>query len=190
MYLQSFNEEGINNIVDKYSTMVYKLAFARTRSKEHADDIFQEVFLRYMRKKPKFKNENHVIGFGYDGTEWGTNGKLKLALFDVSDLENPREKFKTIINASDSELLDNHKSLLFSKERTLIAFSVGNYRTDKVGKVFTIDLEKVFVLRGDIKHNSDVARMLYMDDVLYGVSETNVSAHNINTVEELNRIDL
>jgi len=135
-------------------------------------------------------DENHVIGFGYDGTEWGTNGKLKLALFDVSDLENPREKFKTVIDASDSELLTNHKSLLFSKERNLIAFSVGNYRTDKVGKVFTVDLEKGFTLRGEIKHDSDVARMLYMDNVLYGVSETNVSAHDINTVEELNRIDI
>jgi len=135
-------------------------------------------------------DENHVIGFGYDGTEWGTNGKLKLALFDVSDLENPREKFKTVIDASDSELLTNHKSLLFSKERNLIAFSVGNYRTDKVGKVFTVDLEKGFTLRGEIKHDSDVARMLYMDNVLYGVSETNVSAHNINTVEELNKITL
>ena len=59
MYLQSFTEEGINNIVDKYSTMVYKLAFARTRNKENADDIFQEVFLRYIKKKPKFENETH-----------------------------------------------------------------------------------------------------------------------------------
>lgn len=59
MYLQSFDEEGINNIVDKYSTMIYKLAFARTRNKENADDVFQEVFLRYVRKQPKFENEEH-----------------------------------------------------------------------------------------------------------------------------------
>lgn len=59
MYLQSFTKEGIDNIVDKYSTLVYKLAFARTRNKENAEDIFQEVFLRYIRKQPKFENETH-----------------------------------------------------------------------------------------------------------------------------------
>lgn len=59
MYLQSFDSEVINSIVDKYSDMVYRLAFARTRNKENADDIFQEVFLRYIRKQPKFENEEH-----------------------------------------------------------------------------------------------------------------------------------
>ena len=59
MYSQTFDEEGINEIVDKYSTMVYKLAFARTRDKENAEDIFQEVFLRYIRKQPRFENETH-----------------------------------------------------------------------------------------------------------------------------------
>lgn len=59
MYSQTFDEEGINEIVDKYSTMVYKLAFARTRDKENAEDIFQEVFLRYIRKQPHFENETH-----------------------------------------------------------------------------------------------------------------------------------
>lgn len=59
MYLQSFDSEGINSIVDKYSDMVYRLAFARTRNKENADDVFQEVFLRYIRKQPKFENEEH-----------------------------------------------------------------------------------------------------------------------------------
>lgn len=59
MYLQSFDSEGINSIVEKYSDMVYKLAFARTRNKENADDIFQEVFLRYIRRQPTFENEEH-----------------------------------------------------------------------------------------------------------------------------------
>jgi len=46
-------------IVEKYSTMVYKLAFARTRNKSDAEDIFQEVFLTYIRKNPTFENEEH-----------------------------------------------------------------------------------------------------------------------------------
>jgi len=135
-------------------------------------------------------DQNHVIGFGYDGTEWGTNGKLKLALFDITDVTLPKEKFVEVIDSSTSELLTNHKSLLFSKEKDLIAFSSGNYRSDKAGKVYTINLEDGFTLRGEIKHASDVNRMLYMDDILYGVSDKNVSAHDINSIKELNKIDI
>lgn len=143
-------------------------------------------------------DENHVIGFGYDGTDRGTNGKLKLALFDITDVENPREKFKEVIDSRTSELLTNHKALLFSKEKNLLAFSVGDYNftynsknnKSKIGKVYTINLSNGFTLRGEITHSSDVNRMLFMDDVLYGVSESNVSAHDINTIEELNRIDI
>ena len=42
-----------------YADMVYRLAFARTGNKQDADDVFQEVFLRYVRKRPLFQNEEH-----------------------------------------------------------------------------------------------------------------------------------
>ena len=35
-----------DRIVDTYSDMVYKLAYAQVRNKNDADDIYQEVFLR------------------------------------------------------------------------------------------------------------------------------------------------
>lgn len=34
---------------EKHSDMVYRLAFARTRNRSDADDILQEVFLRYLK---------------------------------------------------------------------------------------------------------------------------------------------
>ena len=45
-----------DRIVDTYSDMVYKLAYAQVRNKNDADDIYQEVFLRYVRKKPAFES--------------------------------------------------------------------------------------------------------------------------------------
>lgn len=39
--------------------MVYRLAFARTKSRYDADDILQEVFLRYIRRKPDCETEDH-----------------------------------------------------------------------------------------------------------------------------------
>lgn len=46
-------------VVERYSDTVYRLAFAQTRGKADADDVYQEVFLRYFRKKPSFRSEEH-----------------------------------------------------------------------------------------------------------------------------------
>ncbi len=48
------------NRIRAYSDMVYRIAFARAGTKEDADDIFQEVFLRYIRKTPEFRDEEHA----------------------------------------------------------------------------------------------------------------------------------
>lgn len=46
-------------VIRDYADMVYRLAFARTGTKHDADDIFQEVFLRYVKKHPVFQSEDH-----------------------------------------------------------------------------------------------------------------------------------
>lgn len=53
------SDSAIENVIEKYSDMVYKLAFSMTRTKTDSDDIFQEVFLRYLRKKITFETEEH-----------------------------------------------------------------------------------------------------------------------------------
>ena len=59
MQLQEASQNCEYDVVDKYSSMVYKLAFARTQNKSDAEDIFQEVFLKYIRKHPHFESEEH-----------------------------------------------------------------------------------------------------------------------------------
>lgn len=49
----------VEDLLERYAGLVYRLAFARTRSKEGAEDVFQEVFLRLVAKHPDLKNEAH-----------------------------------------------------------------------------------------------------------------------------------
>ncbi len=42
-----------------YADMVYRLALIRTRNIADAEDITQEVFLRYLRKDPAFASAGH-----------------------------------------------------------------------------------------------------------------------------------
>lgn len=45
--------------VDRWGPAVYRLACAVTGSRSNADDVFQEVFLRYHRAAPDFASQAH-----------------------------------------------------------------------------------------------------------------------------------
>ncbi len=53
-------DNHISEIVNTYSDMVYKIAFARTKNKFDADDVFQEVFIRYMKNHHKLQSDEHT----------------------------------------------------------------------------------------------------------------------------------
>lgn len=49
-----------NEIIKRYFDMIYKLALSRTGDKVHADDVTQEVFLRYIQQDRSFESEEHI----------------------------------------------------------------------------------------------------------------------------------
>ena len=90
-------------------------------------------------------DENHLIGIGMQTEEkvnrdssgrvrstTATITGMKMALFDVTDVNNPIQISDTIIGDSrtTSAILTNHKALLFSKEKQLLAIPVNNYTED------------------------------------------------------------
>ena len=90
-------------------------------------------------------DENHIIGIGMNTEEvvhrdhngrvtgtWTEILGMKMALFDVSDVKNPKEIDSTTIGdrRTVSAVLSNPKALLFSKEKNLLAIPVNNYPSD------------------------------------------------------------
>lgn len=56
------NEEKkkfVEDLIEKYGDMVYRLAISRVKNKEEAEDIFQEVFLKVYEKMPEFISKEH-----------------------------------------------------------------------------------------------------------------------------------
>lgn len=49
----------LEEVVHEFGDMVYRLAYSYCRNKSDADDIFQEVFLRYMKTARNFDNDEH-----------------------------------------------------------------------------------------------------------------------------------
>jgi uncharacterized secreted protein with C-terminal beta-propeller domain len=85
-------------------------------------------------------DENHVLGFGYDvdaskipedseWLPWDAQLGMKISMFDTTDLDHPIELYKEVIGdrGTYSEVLYNHKALLFDKEKNLMALPVTVY---------------------------------------------------------------
>lgn len=46
-------------LLELYSDMIYRIAFARTQNKADAEDITQNVFLKYIGAGKRFNDEEH-----------------------------------------------------------------------------------------------------------------------------------
>ena len=147
-------------------------------------------------------DENHLIGIGMQTEEKvyrNSSGKItstrtvitgmKMALFDVSDVNNPIQISQTIIGDSrtTSAILTNHKALLFSAEKGIIAIPVNTYPnnfeietsssnissmvnsyttyntsyTSEGYFVYNINLTDGFKLKGVINHEKTSAKKYY-----------------------------
>lgn len=52
--------EEIGQVIEKYSSMVYKIAYSRCCNRDDADDVFQEVFIKLMSSKKDFRGDEHI----------------------------------------------------------------------------------------------------------------------------------
>ncbi len=51
--------EQITEVIKRNSDMVYRLAFSMVKTVQDAEDIRQEVFIRYIRSNPLFESREH-----------------------------------------------------------------------------------------------------------------------------------
>lgn len=52
-------DEIFNQAIEKYGDMVYRIAMNQMKTKEDADDIFQEVFIKWMQHHDEFNSKEH-----------------------------------------------------------------------------------------------------------------------------------
>ncbi|MQL50805.1 hypothetical protein GFC01_00615 [Desulfofundulus thermobenzoicus] len=184
-------------------------------------------------------DENHLIGIGREIIEQPVplaqsrpeiaifqppvprDEGIKVAFFDVSDPSNPKETAKYVIQGdADSPALQDHRAVLFSRSKNLLAipvsfsprFIIMEQPETKPGKkpvdpgfwtgvyVFTLSPEQDINLKGKVIHGENlsappeapalVKRSLYIDNVLYTVSEQTIKLSDLENLKEIKQIRL
>lgn len=157
-------------------------------------------------------DENHIIGIGMDTIDKDgriINGGVKISMFDITDYSNPIELDKLIIGGQGSytDIAYDHKSLLFSKGKNILALPIYVANYDKATYKHIFETQGAFVvsfdenfkfnLRGNISHleNSDdysnhIRRIIYIDDYLYTVSDGKIKISDFDTLESIKDLSL
>lgn len=179
-------------------------------------------------KIPGFSNylhpydENHIIGFGYDTKLVTMEGDkeprvltegVKLSLFDITDVSNPKEKFTEIIGGRGtySPLNYDHKALLYKRENGLFAFPINVYESVKGNEyeqkfifqgayVYNVSLDKGFSLKSKISHmkgkelyeewDNEIQRLVYIDKQLYALSHSKISSYSLENYQFISELEL
>lgn len=140
--------------------------------------------------------KNYLVGFGRNTSEifyQDENGNyiptgevrnlgFKLSLFDISDMNNPKEVFvKIYSNDSYSEVSYNPKSIMVDASRNIFAFPLNRpdysqnyYKDGNGGTVVQIDPEKGFITLADIENEtySYNSRFCYIGNKLYYIDDS------------------
>jgi inhibitor of cysteine peptidase len=161
-------------------------------------------------------DENHVIGIGKNTVEANPEDGnfawyqgMKIALFDVSDVANPREMYKVEIGdrGTDSYALNDQKAFLFDRQKNLLVLPVllaemtpeqkaspgrqandyGQY-TYQGAYVYDISLAGGIRLRGRITHLSDPSELTgdyYYYDSKDAVTRSLYIGNSLYTISEV-----
>ncbi len=114
--IETTDRRELDRIYAEYSDMVYRLALVRCGSRADADDVFQEVFLRLVRKSPSFESEEHLKAWLIRVT---LNCSYKLLGSAWSRRTEPLSETLEIQDEYDGEVFDAVQSLP-EKYRTVI----------------------------------------------------------------------
>ena len=96
-------------VIKKYGALVNYIACSRTTQPSDAEDVFQEVFLKYVEKHPKFKNEKHAkawfirVTINTATSMYRKHSYAKRESFDEEQMKCQQPKHRTVAN--DGQIL-------------------------------------------------------------------------------------
>ncbi len=146
--------------------------------------------------------EGLLLGIGQEREAGTWHSRLHVSLFDVADGTNLTQIARQFLDESaqwsSSDAQYDHHALLYSAEDGLLVLPVngsgfdkesGNYYFEQLLAVLHIDANGIEVL-GEIHSSQAVFRTLRIDNVLYAVSESGVTAYSLEDFSAIGQANL
>ena len=132
------NREEYERIVALYADVVFRVALSYAKTKEDAEDVLQNVFLKLLTKRVKFEDDEHIrkwlirVAVNECNSLWSSFWRKNVEYIDRM------EEGLTFQNADYSDLYDAIKVLTAKLRIVLHLFYYEGYRTKEIADLLHI----------------------------------------------------
>lgn len=123
-------------VIEKYSPVVYRMAYSMVKNPQDAEDIHQEVFLKFLKKKPEFESEEHAkawflrVTINLAKNLWKTAWRQRVVSLGEVDREE-----EAALEQEEDKLIETVKKLP-QKYRTVVhLFYYEEYSLEEIARI-------------------------------------------------------
>lgn len=145
--------EQVAETIKRNSDMVYRLAFSMVKTVQDAEDIHQEVFIRYIRKNPRFESDEHEKAWFIRVTVnlcknlWKTAWRQKVVSMEMLGAEESGiqsdKRLKTMLTQEEETVLDAVKRLPIKYRAVIHLFYYEEMSIEEIAKTLNLQSSNV-----------------------------------------------
>ena len=132
---------NVEEIVEKYSKMVFQIAYQNCFIKSNSEDITQDVIIKLWKNIDKIKNEEHLKAWLIRTTINAAidNNKSHKNRYEVELEENEQNSFED----EDQYVLEELKKLKPISRNIIYLFYYQGYKTKEIAKILNMNINTV-----------------------------------------------
>lgn len=150
----------VQEIMNTYSGMVYRLAYARTGNKPDADDVYQDVFFKLFRSNPQLDSEEHLKAWLIRTTTHTSVNLLRSAWRRYFQPMPENYDAPDMSFANDDRLSDLRNALIRLPEKQRIVIHLYYYEQLSTEEIAKILGEKSSTVRSHMKRGRERLKSL------------------------------
>lgn len=131
------SEEEIEELVEQYSSLIFRISYCILCNPQDAEDAVQETFLRYLTKAPEFVSEEHrkawLIRVSANISKNMQMFKLRRETVSIDDIENVG------IARDDFELFELIMSLPAKYKIVMALYYVEGYKSKEIAEIIDVN---------------------------------------------------
>lgn len=140
--------EQVKETIKRNSDMVYRLAFSMVRMQQDAEDVHQEVFMRYIRKNPRFESPEHEKAWFIRVTTnlcknlWKTAWRQKMVSVDTIEVEEEIDE-SGALTPEEENLIETVKRLPVKYRAVIHLFYYEEMSIEEIAKALKLQPSNV-----------------------------------------------
>ena len=142
--------EQVSEMINRNSDMVYRLAFSMVKSVQDAEDVHQEVFIRYIRTNPLFENREHERAWFIRVTTnlcknlWKSAWRQKMISMDsLEETQEGNAYIQQSLNEEEELLVETVKRLPFKYRVVVHLFYYEEMSLEEIAKALNLKSSNV-----------------------------------------------